>query len=45
MTASGARMDDAMGTVGDEEGGESCGMALTMEVVACVSKRSERASG
>ena len=38
MTASGVRVGDAMGTAGDEEGARGCGVALTIEVAACVSK-------
>jgi len=38
MTAGGVRLGDAMGTVGDEEGARGCGVALTIEVAACVSK-------
>jgi len=38
MTASDVRVGDVMGTAGDEEGGRGCGVALTIEVAACVSK-------
>jgi len=44
MTASGVRVGDAMGTAGDEEA-RGCGVALTIEVAAYVSKGWERASG
>ena len=45
MAASGVRVGDEMGTADDEEGAKGCGVALTIEVAACVSKGWERASG
>ena len=39
------RVGDAMGTAGDKEWERGCGVALTVEVAACVSKGWDRASG
>ena len=36
--ASGVSVGDAMGTAGDKEGARGCGVALTIEVAACVGK-------
>jgi len=38
MTVSGVRVGDSMGTDGDEEGARGCGVALTIEAAASVSK-------
>ena len=38
MRANGVRMRDAVGTASDEEAARGCGVALTIEVAACVGK-------
>ena len=45
IRASGIRISNEIGIAGNKERGEAVSVALTIEVVACVSKGWERASG